>query len=301
VASNGYASQKLVQTRIYESSLLIRIPDPHFYGINKRFWFLVGYTHFEFIRILSAVLVSSILSPSALIRGGQKKPFDLYLENVLSKSRPCHPRFSLFPNPKARTTYLVVRCLPSFFRSRKTSVTMFDINSEASFDFFSHQSMLPIAARAYNSMICDHYMSYDRFSRPYKFYELSQVENPHTQFSSHAYYEMTWFWLEQLVEINQELTLIPDFIRCRRTGCFASKDLAIFLLLRRWHMPGNWSAVRRDLRWQCSWCIQIYHETFCLLAASYRICVRVFDYRWINPLLEEWGEKCHCIAVAMIT
>ena len=124
---------------------------------------------------------------------------------------------------------------------------MFDIDSEATSDFSTQQSMLAVAARAYISMISNHYMSYEKFSRPYKFYELPQVESPHTQFSSHAYYEMTGFWPEQLAEINQELTLIPDVIRCRRTGCFATKDLALFLLLRRWHMPGNWSSVSRDL------------------------------------------------------
>jgi hypothetical protein len=38
---------------------------------------------------------------------------------------------------------------------------IFDIDSEASSDFGTQQSMLAVAARAYNSMICDHYMSYD--------------------------------------------------------------------------------------------------------------------------------------------
>jgi hypothetical protein len=72
--------------------------------------------------------------------------------------------------------------------------------------------------------------------------------------------------------------------------------MAIFLLLRRWHIAGNWSAVSRDLRRQRSWCLQIYHETFHLLASTYRKCVRVLDYRRINPLLEEWGQKMslHC-------
>jgi hypothetical protein len=50
------------------------------------------------------------------------------------------------------------------------------------------------------------------------------------------------------------------------------------------------------MRQQRSWCLQIYHETFHLLAISYRKCVRVLDYRRINPLLEEWGQKLslHC-------
>jgi hypothetical protein len=82
-------------------------------------------------------------------------------------------------------------------------------------------------------------MSYDSFSRPYKFYESPKVDSHHIQFSSYGYYELTGFWLEQVVEITRELTLIPPVIKCRSTGCVAPKDLAIFW---RWHKPGNWKA-----------------------------------------------------------
>jgi len=78
-------------------------------------------------------------------------------------------------------------------------------------------------------------------------YELPQVDGPQTQFSSHGYYELTWFWPEQLEEINRELILLPDVIQCRTTGCSATRDLAIFLVLHRWYIAGNWSAVSRDL------------------------------------------------------
>jgi hypothetical protein len=163
-------------------------------------------------------------------------------------------------------------------------------------EIFHEQSSLPIAARAYMFMISDHYMSYDRFSRPYKLYELPKVDDPQTQFSSHGYYEMTGFWPEQVDMISAELTLLPDVIKCRSTGCVASRHLAIFVLLRRWHKPGNWESVSRDLRQQRGWCMQIYHETFKLVASSYRKCVRVLDYRRILPKLEEWGQKMsmHC-------
>jgi hypothetical protein len=173
---------------------------------------------------------------------------------------------------------------------------MSEYDLKTGLDSITQQSMLHVAARAYISMISDHFMSYDHFSRPCKLYELPQVDSPHTQFSSHGYFELTGFWPEQLKEINQELILLPDVIRCRRTGCCARRDMAIFLLLRRWHIVGNWSAVSRDLRHQCSWCLQIYHEIFHLLASTYRKCVGVLDYRWINPLLEEWGQKLslHC-------
>jgi len=72
--------------------------------------------------------------------------------------------------------------------------------------------------------------------------------------------------------------------------------LALFLLLRQWHITGNWEAVCYDLRQQRSWCIQIYHEFFHLLAVNYRKGIRVLDYHRINPLLEEWGQQMseHC-------
>jgi hypothetical protein len=97
-------------------------------------------------------------------------------------------------------------------------------------------------------------------------------------------------------EISRELIFIPPIIRCRSTGCVALKELAIFLLLRRWHIPGKRDGVSWDLRQQWGWCIQIYDELFKLLVVSYRKCVRVLNYRWINPKLEEWGHQMslHC-------
>lgn len=173
---------------------------------------------------------------------------------------------------------------------------MFEMELDCESDVFLQESSLHMAFRSYMSMIRDHYMSYDQYSRPYKFYELPRVNFPHVQFSAHGYYEMTGFWPEQVDAIVSEFTLIPDSIRCRSTGCVASKHLAIFVMLRRWHKAGNWESVSRDLRQQRSWCMQIYHEIFKLVAAAYRICVRVLDYRRIVPKLEEWGQtmSSHC-------
>jgi hypothetical protein len=100
-----------------------------------------------------------------------------------------------------------------------------------------------------------YYMSYDCFSCPYKFYELPKVDSPHNHFSSHGYYGLTGFWPEKVAEITRECTLIPPVIKCRSTGCIATKDLAIFVLIRRWHIPGNWEGVSRDLHQQRGWCI----------------------------------------------
>jgi hypothetical protein len=79
-------------------------------------------------------------------------------------------------------------------------------------------------------------MSHDGFSRPFVNYELPKVFTPSYLFSKYMYYMMTGFWPEQVHEICRELRLLPDVIRCRRSGCKAGKEMAIFLLLRRWHI-----------------------------------------------------------------
>jgi len=91
-------------------------------------------------------------------------------------------------------------------------------------------------------------MSYDKFSRPFVQYGLPKVVMPENQFSKYMYYLMTGFWpSEQITEISNELSLIPAVIKCRRTGCYATKDLEIFVMLRRWHIADNWEGVSRDL------------------------------------------------------
>ncbi len=59
--------------------------------------------------------------------------------------------------------------------------------------FNTQQSSLPITARALQEMISYHYMSYDSFSCPHKFYDLPKERSPTDQFSSHNFYELTGF------------------------------------------------------------------------------------------------------------
>jgi hypothetical protein len=88
-------------------------------------------------------------------------------------------------------------------------------------DVTMQQSTLHVAARSYMEMISNHFMSYNKFSRPYVFFEQPRVDDPTAHFSSHIYYQFTGFWPEQMEEICRELMLLPDIIRCQRTGCFA--------------------------------------------------------------------------------
>jgi hypothetical protein len=75
----------------------------------------------------------------------------------------------------------------------RNEARMFELDLDCESDFFHHQSSLPMADRTYMLMISDHDMSYDQYSRPYKFYEFPKVNSPHTQFSAHGYYETTDF------------------------------------------------------------------------------------------------------------
>jgi hypothetical protein len=71
------------------------------------------------------------------------------------------------------------------------------------------------------------------------------------------------------MQFSQELTLPPDVIHCRRSGCKARKELAVFLLLRRQYIAGKWEIVSKDMQQQRSWCIFIYYEIFRFLAQCY--------------------------------
>jgi len=144
-------------------------------------------------------------------------------------------------------------------------------------------------------LLTNHYMSYDMWSRPYRVYDLPSVDNIYEQFSSHRFYELTGFWPVQVQEICQNLSLIGDTIVCQSTRCTAPKDLAVFVLLRRWHIAGTWELVAADMRQQRGWCIQIYLAFFQQLKDPYRKCVRVLDFRRIVPLLDTWSDMMvHC-------
>jgi hypothetical protein len=162
--------------------------------------------------------------------------------------------------------------------------------------FLPNLSYVNIAADCYMNIVSNHILSYDKVSRPYVTYDLPKVVTPTQQFTKYSFYLMTGFWPEQVSAISDELTLIPEMIQCRKTRCAATKEQAIFLLLRRWHLPTSWEIVSKDMRQQRSWCILIYYELFYLLAQHYRKLVRVLDYRRIMPLLESWGVQMneHC-------
>jgi hypothetical protein len=136
-----------------------------------------------------------------------------------------------------------------------------------------------------------HYYSYDMFIRPTILFNEQPMEDPVNELPPTEFYELSGFWPGQFREIVDNLHLIPDRITCSVTRCAASKDTALFLMLRRWRKADKWEDVSRVMRRGRVWCIKIYRELFSLLVQHYRRLVQVIDYRRIIPLLEEWSDS----------
>jgi hypothetical protein len=84
------------------------------------------------------------------------------------------------------------------------------------------------------SMLYYHQTSYDMVLRPTTLFREPPVVNPLQEYSSHRFYQLSGFWPDQLIEVADNLLLLPDIMACDRTHCSVSKTLALFVMLRRW-------------------------------------------------------------------
>jgi len=146
--------------------------------------------------------------------------------------------------------------------------------------------------------IYHHAYSYDMNLRPTILFHEPTFENPVDVFPSATFYQLTGFWPGQFEEICDNLSLLPDAVVCPDTHCRSSKNLAIFLLLRRWNKADTWKDVSQLVHRRRVWCIKIYRAIFNLLAIHYRKLVQAIDYHRIMPLLESWSADmvhfCGC-------
>ena len=62
-------------------------------------------------------------------------------------------------------------------------------------------------------------------------------------------------------------------------------------MFRRWRKADTWEDVKKVMRRQRCWCINICYVVFYLCVFHYEKCVQVVDYRRLTPaLLQEWSE-----------
>jgi hypothetical protein len=137
----------------------------------------------------------------------------------------------------------------------------------------------------------NHCSSYDMFIHPSVLFPDPPFDDPVEAFTSYQFYPNTGFWPDQFMEVKNNLTLIPDVIRCRQSRCRTTKSLSLFLLLRRWNKADTWEDVSRFMRHRRVWCITVYCLIYQLAAQHCHRCVQVIDYRRILPLLSNWSGE----------
>ena len=82
--------------------------------------------------------------------------------------------------------------------------------------------------------------------------------------------------------------MLPDKI-VSKAGCTATKQLAIYILLRRFSCPDTWYKVEQHLRRDKGWLICIYGAVLDLLIEHYKVTVTTIDVVRMRPaLLAEW-------------
>ena len=93
------------------------------------------------------------------------------------------------------------------------------------------------SSRFLNSLtmaLYNHCTSYDMHVRPTLLFDYLPFDDPIAELVPTEFYELSGFWPDQFTEIINNLTLLPERIVCPITRCYASKQLAIFVMLRRW-------------------------------------------------------------------
>jgi hypothetical protein len=78
---------------------------------------------------------------------------------------------------------------------------------------------------------------------PTTLFEGSLVQNPVDEFSSYGFDQECGIWPFQLLEVIDNLILLPDNIVCHRPRVRATKSLAFFLMLCRWKKADKWEDV----------------------------------------------------------
>ena len=144
-------------------------------------------------------------------------------------------------------------------------------------------------ARRVGLLIMKHHASYDKVNRAHVVFTKPPLGKPWEELSERAFYNLFGFNKDNFLEIAQALELIPATVRDPLTRCRCEKKLALCIMLRRWALADTWKEVEECFRIRRCKLIRLYKTIIRLLAASYRRCLKILDFRRIMPLLDGWS------------
>ena len=147
-----------------------------------------------------------------------------------------------------------------------------------------------------------HFLSYNMACRPNPFsgHEVVRMVAPWHELTEYDFMRNTRFEKEDFMRICDLLTLLPAMITTPHR-VRASKELAVYILLRRWVCPDTWYHIEKEMRTHKSTLIAIY-ETCCLLVSeAYRKVVTHFDFLRIQPLLGMWAQTLSDLGCSLDT
>ena len=84
-----------------------------------------------------------------------------------------------------------------------------------------------------------HYMSYNKIYRPTPAFTAPPMYEPWSTLTEQAFMDTARFTREEFMEVVQKLVLIPGVV-ITKTRCRATKQLALYVVLRRWSGPESW-------------------------------------------------------------
>jgi hypothetical protein len=66
------------------------------------------------------------------------------------------------------------------------------------------------------------------FIHPFVLFPDPPFDDPVEAFTSYQFYQNTGIWPDQFTEVKNNLTLIPDVMRCQQSRCRCAKSLSVF-------------------------------------------------------------------------
>jgi hypothetical protein len=144
--------------------------------------------------------------------------------------------------------------------------------------------------RVFMRAFMQHCASYDMASRPPEHFAEGRMTAPWAELTECDFKAQTRFCKDKFFECCDSLMLFPRKLVSSVDGCCASRELAMFCLLRRWAIPDTLTVQARSMRANRSWLGSIVNAAIEELMVHYRKLLTTFDFVRVKPHLDEWAE-----------